>query len=352
MIRVGFLSGVRHAASYVPLLAADPRVELVGVGEADDAPAWMRDDTRRLAERFELPLLPLAELLHPARCDVLVVCSEPTRHAALAVAALEAGCHVLVDKPVAVSVSEADRILEAEERSAGTASVINRLRSPAVRRLRSSVDAGHFGLPRHVDVEWFASGAFFSTSVERPELVTDVALSGGGELLNFLLYPVDYVRYLTGLEVVEAYAETATLFQEAHAAAGVEDSAVVSLLLENGVTATITLGRVASAPGLGPVSSTVRLIGSRGFATSDDDRPAVALYDRDGRLHERPFGGPSSDAIVASFLDGYIGDLVAGRRPEYGVRDARAALEVTEACAIAARTGEPTRLNRNTRGEG
>jgi predicted dehydrogenase len=213
------------------------------------------------------------------------------------------------------------------------------------------VDAGHFGLPRHVDIEWFASGAHFSTSVERPELVTDVTLSGGGELLNFLLDPVDSVRHLTGLEVVEAYAETATLFQDAHAAAGVEDSAVVSLLLENGVTATITLGRVASAPGHGPVSSTVRLLGSRGFATSDDDLPAVAVFDRDGRMAERPFAGPSSEAIVAAYLESVIGDLIAGRPSEYTLLDARASLAVTEACIAAARETAPIRLIRHTRVE-
>lgn len=346
MIRIGFLSGVRHADSYLAVLARDPRVELVGVSEADDAPEWMRADSRAVAERYGVPFAPMGSLLDPAVCDLLVVCSEPTRHAELAIAALEAGCDVLIDKPVAVNIAEADRILAAERSSGRRAAVINRLRSPAVRRIRSWIDAGHLGLPRHVDVEWFASGAFFATSVERPELVVDTALSGGGELLNFLLYPVDYVRYLTGLEVVDAYAEAATLFQQTHADAGVEDSAVVSLLLENGVTATITLGRVASAPGHGPVSSSVRVLGSRGFTTSDDDLPAVSVFDRSGAHTQRPFTGPSSVSIVESFLDALIGDLLAGRRPEYTVADARASLEVTEACMAAARTGEPTRLIR------
>ena len=352
MIRVGFLSAVRHAESYLPTFLADPRTTVVGVAEEESAPDWMLADSREAAYRNGMPFLGAAELLAPGTCDLVVVCSEPTRHAELAIAALEAGADVLVDKPVAVTVAETDRILAAQARSGRTVSVVNRLRSPAVERLRSWVDAGHLGLPLHVDVEWFASGAHFSTSVERPELVTDPALSGGGELLNFLLYPVDYIRYLTGLEVVEVYAETATLFQEAHRETGVEDSAVVSLLLENGVTATVTLGRLAAAPGHGPVSSSIRLLGSHGHAVADDDKPAISVFGTDGRQTARPAGGPSSVVAVERFLDELIETLAAGRAPRYSLRDARASLAVTEACYAAARGGRPITLNNDTNLEG
>lgn len=352
MIRVGFLSAVRHAESYLPTFLADHRTVVVGVAEAETAADWMIADSRDVARQHELPFLDVPELLAPGVCDLVVVCSEPTRHADLAIAALDAGADVLVDKPVAVTVAEADRILAAQSRSGRVVSVVNRLRSAAVERLRGWVDAGHLGLPLHVDVEWFASGAHFSTSVERPELVTDPKLSGGGELLNFLLYPVDYIRYLTGLEVVEVYAETATVFQDAHREAGVEDCAVVSLLLENGVTATVTLGRVAAAPGHGPVSSSIRLLGSHGHAIADDDKPAIAVFGTDGRQTARPAGGPSSVIAVERFLDELIGALDAGHRPAYGLGDARASLAVTEACYAAVRDGRPITLNNDMNLEG
>lgn len=350
MIRIGYLSAVRHASSYQAVFADDPRVDVVGVAEERGAADWMIEDSRRFAEMNGLPFFGEVEsLLDPTVCDVLVVCSEPTRHADLAIAALNSGCHVLVDKPLAVSVAEADRIIEAEAYASGTAQVINRLESPAVRRLRHWIDAGHLGLPLHVDVEWFASGAHFASSVERPELVADPALSGGGELLNFLLYPVDYVRYLTGLEVVEVYAEASTLFQPTHAATGVEDTAVVSLLLENGVTASITLGRVATAPGHGPVSSSIRLLGSRGFATTDDDKPAISVRDTEGRERRLPFAGESSEAIVGAFLTRYIDGLTGGTGPEYRLADARAALKVTQASYSAISSGMPVRFSNNTK---
>ena len=51
------LSGVRHAASYLPLLTAQPELELKGLCEEPDAPQWARRDTELLANRYNLPFL-------------------------------------------------------------------------------------------------------------------------------------------------------------------------------------------------------------------------------------------------------------------------------------------------------
>lgn len=339
-LRIGFLSGVRHAGPYARILAADERVHLVGVAEQPDVPEWIRAYTAAMAVDAGLPLHDdLDALLDPDVVDAVVVCSEPTRHAALALRALEAGLHVIVDKPVATTPADADALARAARRSTGTLGIVNRRASPAVTRLRRWVDAGHVGLPLHVDVEWFAAGAHFATSVERPELVVDPALSGGGELLNFLLYPVDHVRFLTGLEVEDVYCEASTLFSSVHAEHGVEDCAVVSLRLERGVTATVTLGRVPAAPGLGPVNCSIRLLGSHGNATADDDHPQVRRYTTDGGVEALPVGGPSSEAILRLFWSDVVDRLCSGRAPSYGIADARASLAVTEAAVISARTG-------------
>lgn len=352
-LRVGILSAVRHAADYVALLADDRRVELVGVAEEAVAPAWMRRDSASVAAAAGLPFDDADGALERlcAASDLVVVCSEPVRHASLATRALETGVHVLVDKPVAVTPDEVADLADAATSARGRLFVVNRRHSDAFNRVRTWIDAGHIGLPLHLDVEWFASGAHFSTSVERPELVTDPGLSGGGELLNFLLYPVDAVRHLTGLEIVEVYAEASTLFGDAHRASGVEDTAVVSLLLENAVTATITIGRTPAAPGLGPVSSSVRVLGSRGHAVADDDKPALAIHGTDGGVRAQPVGGPGSIRIVRRYLDEVVTTALAtppatGPRSGhsdgpagYGIDDAAASLVVVDAAVRSARSG-------------
>ncbi|MBM7817961.1 putative dehydrogenase [Cellulosimicrobium cellulans] len=332
-LRVAFASAVRHAADYLRILAADDRVELVGIVEESDAPGWVREDSRAVAESVGLPYAEVADVASAAEAlvsavDLVVVCAEPTRHARLAAGLLEAGLDVLVDKPVATTLAGADRLAAVAARTGGTCAVVNRTHAPALRRLRAWVDAGHVGLPRHLDLEFFASGSHFATSVERPELVVDRTLSGGGELLNFLGYCADAVHHLTGLRTVEVHAFTGALFLDPHREAGVEDTAVVTLGLDRGVTATVTLGRVPFAPGGTPTTSSVRLLGSHGHAVGDDDAPAVARYGADGRTTLAPDAG---QVAAAAYLRHVVGAVLAGERPDYGIEEARATLAVIDA---------------------
>jgi predicted dehydrogenase len=243
---------------------------------------------------------------------------------------MRAGVHVLVDKPVATTLADADALLELARSTPGTVSVVNRTHAPALRRARGWIDAGHLGLPRHVDAEFLASGAFFATSVERPELVVDPALSGGGEMLNFLGYCADAVHYLTGLKVESVYAMAGALFGNGHAEHGVEDTAVVSLGLQNGVTSTITVGRVPFAPGHGPTSSSFRVLGSHGHATGDDDEPSVRQFDASG-AGAHPLGGGGGVAPLRAWLRHVVDRLLDGRAPDYGLREARDSIAVIDA---------------------
>lgn len=341
-IRIGFISGVRHAGSYADLLRADPRVQLVGVADETSVPDWIRDDGMKMAAAADIPWIDdLGELLDPDRIDLAVICSEPTRHARLAIAALNAGLDVLVDKPVGIDEAEAAAVQEAAEANGRICTVVNRTHSPALRRLRRWIDAGNLGLPRHVDIEFLASGTHFATSVERPELVVDPALSGGGEVVNFLGYAADYLRYLTGLDVTEVYAETSTLYGGAHEKFGVEDTALVSLALAHGVTATVTVGRIPAAPGFGANTATVRVLGSHGYASSDDDKPAVMQFGGSGDVTALPIGGFGSDNAVSSFLSHLLDRLPKRIEPDYSVADARASMRVIDAAYRSAACGQP-----------
>lgn len=338
-LRVAFVSGVRHAGPYAEILVRDPRVEIVGMGEEAGVPSWMADDGRAVAGRHGITWHDdLGDWLSPETVDLAIICSEPTRHARLAIDALGRGLHVLVDKPVATTLADADAVVAAARASGTHCTVINRTHAPALRRLRGWVEAGHIGLPLHLDAEFLASGAFFSTSVERPELVVDPALSGGGEMLNFLGYCVDAINHVTGLATTSVHAMTATLFSEAHRAHGVEDTAVVSLGLAQGVTATVTVGRVPHAPGLGPTTSSLRVLGSHGHGIADDDRPRLERFGAGGLGAESFDGG---QAALENFLGHVVDSLAAGRAPDYTVADARATLAVIDAAQRSVATGQP-----------
>src|SRR5690606_18368654 len=223
-IGVAFLSAVRHASSYLPVLLSMPDVEVRAIGEERDAPAWAHEDARILGRANDVPVTDNIESLL-ARDDIqmIVVCSEPVRHARLAMAALDAGKHVVVDKPFATTLDDATALLQTVKVAPGRFTMMHRLFSPQIARARAAIDAGSVGLPLSLDLEWIASDGLSGEAVERPEFVTDTALSGGGEIMNFLTYPAMTLRYLTGAEVTSVYAEAGSFFFDQHKGAGVED---------------------------------------------------------------------------------------------------------------------------------
>jgi predicted dehydrogenase len=339
------LSGVRHAASYLPVFATLPDVALRAFCEEPDAPAWAHRDTGVLAERYGVPCTtdPEAALARPD-VDLVLVCSEPTRHARLAARALRAGKHVLVDKPMATTLDECAMLAEAANGAPGKFTIVHRLFGSPIRRARGQIDAGHIGLVRSVDIEFLASGVHFGTSVERPEFVADPALSGGGELLNFMVYPVDYLRYLTGAEPLEVFAEAGTFFFDAHKAHGVEDAGIISILLEHEIVATLTVGRVPFAPTPGSGSSELRILGSHGHLTIDENRPQLQIWSTTTERRGRAIGGESARSTVTTEIAEFVRDILEDRTPLYGLIDGWAAVASIEAAYRAIATGQPARV--------
>lgn len=334
-------SGVRHASSYLPVLQAMPDIAVRGVAEDPSAPDWARADSRAFAADHGLPYAEDLTALGRSDVDIVVVCSEPVRHAGLAIAALEAGRHVVVDKPMAVRLSDAGSILRATTRAAGRLTVVNRLASPGLRRARRWIDAGHVGFPRHLDVELLANGSQFATAVERPELVADPALSGGGELRNFMCYAVDAIRYLTGCEPVSVHAEGGSFFFEAHRRFGVEDLGLVSLELEHGVTAALLVGRVPQPPTSGGAHSTVQLIGSHGHLAVDDESPWLSVWRAGEPMRRQSIEEAAGTDLISPVFDSFLAAVRAGTPPAYGARDGWAAVAAVDAVYRSLASGQP-----------
>jgi myo-inositol 2-dehydrogenase/D-chiro-inositol 1-dehydrogenase len=340
------LSAVRHAASYLPVFNAHPDTVIRAIVEEPDAPEWAHTDARILAERYGVPALrdPDAALARDG-VDLVLVCSEPTRHARLATQALRAGKHVLVDKPMAVTLDECALVAAAAaERPGSKFTVVHRLFGAPIQRARRAIDAGYLGLIRSGDVEFLSSGVFFGTSVERPEFVANPALSGGGELMNFMVYPMDYLHYLTGARVTEVFAEAGTFFFDAHRQFGVEDVGILSLRLEHDIIGSLTVGRVPFAPTPGTGASTLRLIGSHGHLTVDENRPQLDIWSTTTERRGRTIGGESAQSTVATEIGAFIRDIKEDRTPLYGVHDAWATIAAIAAAYRSLTTGQPARV--------
>lgn len=346
-IRVLIGSGVRHANDYIGLLREIPGIDLVGVAEESSAPPWAIQDSRALARACALPYLDLDDGL--ARADAVVVCSEPTRHAAIGCQAIAAGRHVLIDKPAAVTRAEFQLLIDAAAHSPLVVTSVHRLLSPAIVRARKIIDSGGIGLPLSIDLEWVASGGLDGSTVERPELVCDPQLSGGGELTNFGWYPILALRHLTGLQVRSVGGFAGALFGGPHRQFGVEDSAVLSIGLDYEAAATLTVTRVPAGVGSEPVSSTGHILGSHGYLAIDESLPDIGVR----RLGEptpvrRRIGQPSgSAALLACFLEFF--DAIRNASPlSLSLTDIAHALRLLDAAREAIAAGRTVGLAENT----
>jgi myo-inositol 2-dehydrogenase/D-chiro-inositol 1-dehydrogenase len=335
------LSGVRHQASYAALYARHPRLRIVALADEADLPPWMDALNHNLANRLGVPYVrDVDEGVARADVDIVSVASEPTRHARLAAVGARAGKHVLVDKPLGLSVAQCREVAMAVQHSAQKLTFVHRLFSPAIQRLRAEIDAGTLGLPWAVHVSWLAAGGLAGGTVENDALVVDPQLSGGGELANFLGYPVGYIRYLTGLEVERVFAVCGNHVHAAHKTYGVEDFGVLQLQLQRGVLASITVGRLPAGACAGPGVFSVRVHGSHASMLVDEERPQVRIL-RAGEARTRTADGFAGEQALGALIDDFVHAIETGGDPLCGIDDAVALSAVLEAAYVSASQGQP-----------
>jgi predicted dehydrogenase len=266
-------------------------------------------------------------------------------------AALEAGKHVVVEKPMALDV-EAIRSLERVASAGGLVLVpVFELRTTAlIREARRLVLGGALGPVRAVRIR---------TVIDKPEsywqsgptgLVADGwrarrAEAGGGVVLMNSIHQLDAVRFLTGLSFVSAAAATATL----NAAVDVEDSAAAALRLSNGSLASL----VATAHSPGAVEEErIEVDGADGRLDLPDPSARGHLS---ARLYlRRPWQDLPSDTWVEVQVDesdaylelarGVVDSILGGASPPASADDAAAALATVLAIYESAETGHEARV--------
>ena len=132
---------------HIHALRALPQCELLGIVDIDAARA------AAAGERFGIPVYPSLEALCEAGADVIHVLTPPHVHAPVALEALERGCHVFIEKPLAEDVDEAVKVREAARRTGRVATVNNSLLfDPQVERALAMVRSGALGKVVSVDI--------------------------------------------------------------------------------------------------------------------------------------------------------------------------------------------------------
>jgi myo-inositol 2-dehydrogenase / D-chiro-inositol 1-dehydrogenase len=276
-----------------------------------------------------------AQLWDDPAVDAVVIASPARSHADLVVAAAAAGRHVFCEKPMAVTLPDADRAIDAA-RSAGVVLQVgfNRRFATDWRAARALLDAGTLGTPRLLRSLTRDPGGFDPARVQ-PDTI----------FLETLIHDFDTLRFLNpGAEAVEVHAVADALVEPAWRDRGLLDTAVVTVRFDNGAVA------VAEACFEASYGYDVRgeVLGSGGMVTlGDGRRSGLAFSGPAGRLVETVRGDQELfPGAYTAELAAFVEAVRTGTPALVTGEDARAALAIALAAAESVRTGRPVQVGK------
>lgn len=292
----------------------------------------------------------LKEMLASPDVDLVTIGTPSGAHLEPAVAAARAGKHVIVEKPLEITLTRCDKIIDACDRAGVKLGTIFPSRfHDSSQELKRAVDAGRFGKLTLGDayVKWYRSQAYYDSGAWRGTWQFD----GGGALMNQAIHSVDLLTWLMG-PVAEIRAQTATL---AHERIAVEDTAVANLRFASGALGVIEAS-TAAYPGY---LKRIELHGSEGSAAMEEedlvqwdfakkDRRDAAVKRQMDQRHSTGGGASDPSAIghhghTRQFRD-FVEAIQKNRVPAVDGREGRKSVEIILAIYKAAETGRAVTL--------
>ena len=269
-----------------------PCRNLVALGQG--VLAWDPDERRRAqaAEIAGVAVMPSRAEAFAARPDGVVVCTPPAHHVAVARAALDAGAHVFVEKPIAHESDAVPALIAEAARSGVRLAVGFNLRLlPSLARVRALLDAKRIGRVLSVRAEFGAYLPDWRPGRDYRDGYAVSAALGGGILLD-AIHELDYLGWLLGdADEVVAVAEHAS-----DLAGDTEDVVEITIRFASGVLAQVHLDYVQRA-----YRRTLSVIGSDGVIAWDYRSHTVTVHDGDGGPHVedyRALDGEPNDMYV------------------------------------------------------
>lgn len=291
-----------------------------------------------ISARFGVPCFSPDELLAHAEVDAVCICTPSGQHAAQAIAAAKAGKHVLVEKPMALSLADADAMIWAcEEAGVRLGFVLQRRAEPLFRRVKEALGAGDLGEPTlaAVSLPYLRPQGYYDQADWRGTW----ALDGGGVLMNQGIHPVDLLVWYLG-DPTEAQAVAG------HAAPKRRGRGQLTACLrfQSGALATIT---TTAAPGF---AHRLEVYGTEGGIQLEGEgvsrwqltgTASVAPLETAGAAGAGSGGDPRGIEPTGhiNLLRNFIRSILGGRAPEVDGHEGRRSLAVVLAVHRAAGIG-------------
>lgn len=168
------------------------------------------------------------EMIKKEKIDVVTIATESGYHPQIAIDCLNAGIHVIVEKPMALSTSDADRMIETAKINNRKLCVCHQNRfNAAIQELRSAVESGRFGklINGTARILWNRDMSYYRQAPWRGTWELD-----GGTLMNQCIHNIDLLQWMLGGEVDTVYAQCGTYLRDIEG----EDFGAVIVRFKNG----------------------------------------------------------------------------------------------------------------------
>jgi UDP-N-acetyl-2-amino-2-deoxyglucuronate dehydrogenase len=354
------------------------RTSLVGIGKVTDLHAAAlaslpesvftavcgrsREKTENYAARFGVrAYTDVAEMVTREKIDVVIVLTPHPNHRAPAVAALEAGAHVLVEKPLASSLEDCDAMIGAARRCGKQLGMICQRRwNMPVQRVKRAIDEGKIGKPVFATVHMLSwrDRAYYESDPWRGTWKEE----GGGVLVNQAPHQLDLLQWFMG-EIEECYGLWSNLN---HPYIEVEDTANAILRFRNGGVANIILSN-SQKPGIyckvhvhgeNGASVGVQTDGGAMFVAGMSpilEPPVTDLWTVPGEEELLPFWVKEESDFFNALanpmeyyhernIEDFLRAVLEGRRPLITGEDGRVTVEIFTAVYRSTRDGRPVKF--------
>lgn len=296
------------------------------------------------------PYHKLDEMLADPQVDIVTICTPSGAHMEPAVQAANAGKHVIVEKPLEITLKRCDKIIEACKKNKVVLSTIFPSRfHESSQLIKGAIDSGRFGCLTIGDayVKWYRTQEYYDSGAWRGTWKLD----GGGALMNQAIHSVDLLAWLMG-DVTEINAQTATL---AHKRIEVEDVAMATLRFKNGALGVIE-ATTAAYPGS---LKRIEIHGSDGSAVLEEEdiktwefakqtRKDAALLKRMAGKTETGGGAADPTAIGHHGHTELFKDVIKAiknkTKPAIDGKEGRRSVEIILAIYKAAESGRAVKL--------
>ena len=322
MIQVGIIGAGRIGQVHMrSILTGVPNATIRAIADP-----YLSEQAETLAQSFGIEHIyrDYRRIFDDKKIDAVLICSSTDTHARLSIEAIEAGKHVFCEKPIdhdLSKIAEVETALKSAKKPLRYQVGFNRRFDHNFRALKKAVDDGKIGDVQFVRV---------SSRDPMPPPAGYVA-SSGGLFLDMMIHDLDMIRFLSGSEVVEVYAQGAVLIDPAIGAEGDVDTATVSARMANGSLALIDNSRKA----VYGYDQRAEVLGSRGSVLNGNDTPStMILSTEDGVTAEKPLWF-FLERYMASYQEemrAFIDSIEQNTEPEVGIVDGRMAIRIALAC--------------------